>query len=751
MSSPIEKLDAYAYIGEFRMKNFYLFVLILLALACSESSLEPIPPEPPKPLNQYLQISGKYCADPPEEKAFPIKILIVVDQSTSLQCTDSQNRRVRTLSNLVNRLSLQNNVEIGFVGFANWSRLQPFTANPQEVQTFLDPAQGLGPATDYQGALSSAIQLLEADMIKSGPALRARSKYVVIFMSDGSPEPKCRLGCEDDSTKCTDGIDNDGDALIDNADEDCMDVDDNSLRPDNLYGVCNTDSEIPEGIYVDMSGRCPAYNQPEQIEKKIEDLRTLEKLYGVGDLVMHTILLSSPQMVIESVCPMASESFGYNTDLARDLLGRMALAGGGSFRDVNLESEDQNYLDFDYGSLKSPYLLRELIAYNDHRIADENAYWGAIADSDGDGLSDALEFEIKSNPNLKDSDFKQEVGITRVDGYSDGFEQQQKLNGFDPTDINLPAQKCQTPVDRDGDGLNDCEENFLGTDPLNEDSDGDFILDGLEFRNGLNPLIRDGEEDLDFDGVLNRMEIKTNLNPKVPEQRKDQIRVKYQIEEKGISLIPQKESQNLEERSCYAFQINDVPLVPTRNQSNPKQNGDNRILIYGLSQPLNLNDAQAKARIACLDVYFEDETHKYPSAEIKIDDQAWDALRNELYLLVDQISDCFGVPFVMKKEVESLVSTCLKPKTQIGQFLRDQESILNTLSQFFDDLMYLKLPMEASDLFVPIAGFNPDQDCLSYRGLEEIKNVLKVLAQKCESCDQIDEIKQNSATNSSNK
>ncbi len=751
MSSPIEKLDAYAYIGEFRMKSFYLFVLILLALACSESSLEPIPPEPPKPLNQYLQISGKYCADPPEEKAFPIKILIVVDQSTSLQCTDSQNRRVRTLSNLVNRLSLQNNVEIGFVGFANWSRLQPFTANPQELQTFLDPAQGLGPATDYQGALSSAIQLLEADMIKSGPALRARSKYVVIFMSDGSPEPKCRLGCEDDSTKCTDGIDNDGDALIDNADEDCMDIDDNSLRPDNLYGVCNTDSEIPEGIYVDMSGRCPAYNQPEQIEKKIEDLRTLEKLYGVGDLVMHTILLSSPQMVIESVCPMASESFGYNTDLARDLLGRMALAGGGSFRDVNLESEDQNYLDFDYGSLKSPYLLRELIAYNDHRIADENAYWGAIADSDGDGLSDALEFEIKSNPNLKDSDFKQEVGITRVDGYSDGFEQQQRLNGFDPTDLNLPAQKCQSPVDRDGDGLNDCEENFLGTDPLNEDSDGDFILDGLEFRNGLNPLIRDGEEDLDFDGVLNRMEIKSNLNPKVPEQRKDQIRVKYQIEEKGIALIPQKETQNLEERSCYDFQINDVPLVPTRNQSDPKQNGDNRILIYGLSQPLNLNDAQAKARIACLDVYFEDETHKYPSSEIKIDDQAWDALRNELYLLVDQISDCFEVPFVMKKEVESLVSTCLKPKTQIGQFLRDQESILNTLSKFFDDLMYLKLPMEASDLFVPIASFDPSQDCISYRGLVEIKNILKVLAQKCTSCDQIDEIKENSASNPSNK
>ena len=46
--------------------------------------------------------------------------------------------------------------------------------------------------------------------------------------------------------------------------------------------------------------------------------------------------------------------------------------------------------------------------------------------------------------------------------------------------------------DGDGDGLNDIQEAFFGTDPANPDSDGDGIPDG--------------EEDLDGDGVQNRDE-----------------------------------------------------------------------------------------------------------------------------------------------------------------------------------------------------------------------------------------------------
>ena len=49
--------------------------------------------------------------------------------------------------------------------------------------------------------------------------------------------------------------------------------------------MCNTDLDIPDGIYVDMEGRCPAYNQVEQIQKRIDDLRELEVVpYNSGEL-----------------------------------------------------------------------------------------------------------------------------------------------------------------------------------------------------------------------------------------------------------------------------------------------------------------------------------------------------------------------------------------------------------------------------------------------------------------------------------
>lgn len=67
-----------------------------------------------------------------------------------------------------------------------------------------------------------------------------------------------------------------------------------------------------------------------------------------------------------------------------------------------------------------------------------------MADADGDGLGDALEATL----------------------------------GTDPAE-----------PDTDGDGLSDgAEVNLHGTDPLGPDSDGDGIPDGVEVANGTDPL-----------------------------------------------------------------------------------------------------------------------------------------------------------------------------------------------------------------------------------------------------------------------
>ncbi len=86
-------------------------------------------------------------------------------------------------------------------------------------------------------------------------------------------------------------------------------------------------------------------------------------------------------------------------------------------------------------------------------------------DSDGDGLSDADEAELGTNPNVADTD---------GDGISDGDEVAFGSN---------PLLR-----DTDGDGLSDGSERAAGTNPGGSDTDGDGFFDSAEVFLGSNPL-----------------------------------------------------------------------------------------------------------------------------------------------------------------------------------------------------------------------------------------------------------------------
>jgi hypothetical protein len=107
----------------------------------------------------------------------------------------------------------------------------------------------------------------------------------------------------------------------------------------------------------------------------------------------------------------------------------------------------------------------------------------SVADSDGDGLLNAQELLIGTDPNDADTD---------DDGLSDG--QEVLIHGTDPLN-----------PDTDGDGLSDADEvNTTNTDPLNPDSDGDGLSDGAEVNtHGTNP----NDTDSDDDGVSDYAEV----------------------------------------------------------------------------------------------------------------------------------------------------------------------------------------------------------------------------------------------------
>ena len=99
------------------------------------------------------------------------------------------------------------------------------------------------------------------------------------------------------------------------------------------------------------------------------------------------------------------------------------------------------------------------------------------ADPDADGLTDAEEADLGTDPNDPDTD---------DDGIEDG---QEVTDGTDPLDDCDSVGGTARPMsDCDNDGLTTAEEVDLGTDPNNEDSDDDGIQDGQEVLNGTDPL-----------------------------------------------------------------------------------------------------------------------------------------------------------------------------------------------------------------------------------------------------------------------
>jgi hypothetical protein len=63
--------------------------------------------------------------------------------------------------------------------------------------------------------------------------------------------------------------------------------------------------------------------------------------------------------------------------------------------------------------------------------------------------------------------------------------------------------------DSDNDGLKDWEEQLWKTDPENPDTDGDATQDGLEIKQGRNPLVAGQNDKLDTDTITNKINTET--------------------------------------------------------------------------------------------------------------------------------------------------------------------------------------------------------------------------------------------------
>ena len=524
-----------------------------------------------------------------------------------------------------------------------------FTNDPAALVTALPQVNNGGSVTDYEGALAEAFKLLSSDMQKArdeGSTAVNRSKYVVIFLSDGQPDPQV------------------------NGQSDWRNMDPN-IRNDLLQNN-------PGGVI-------SKYNVPQAILRRVQDIKSLKAIYRVGSIQLHTAFLSAPDMP------------GWKQEQAVALLKQMADIGDGTFRNFRNGAEI-NYLHVDFSSLRRVFKLKNFIVTN---INGRPYGGGVIVDSDGDGIDDRTEELAGSSPAKLDTD---------GDGFSDTLEHFFRQSGWDPldptdADCSLRGNDANgdgIPDDTDGDGLRDCEERFIGTNRNLFDTDGDGIPDGLEVRFGTNPVANDALADLDFDGMPNGDEIRLHTDPRADDAahrsrasyRYDVVRVGNGIEylpvpcsadpdcptqagcrdgfcrctqtsacssgkscnndgdcplggERCISNLctgplvcavapaaagpdPQNPLSSCSQKrhiSCYTFDVENIQLLTPRPTENQTESGWNTIYLYFGEAPFDNPDGQGNFKVACVKSRYNYRTGaKLPATGVvAVPDEAWKA------------------------------------------------------------------------------------------------------------------------------
>jgi hypothetical protein len=576
-------------------------------LSCNDTKVEPLPVAVTA-LDDRITLTGRVCTHKPAVADFPVKVLFLIDKSGSMCVTDppgSQSSsqslcqnfnapfsdpnykppsnycepdgnahpgRTCAIYQLLNQFAGSPNVQAALVPFeTKISGAYPDDANflpviknggganlDTWVQHINDMQGSLGQGTDYQGAFAEAYRRIADDINNTSKAQRPRTRYVVVFLTDGTPFPRCAA---DDALPANDY------ANPSNPD---------GIWPDSPGAGCPGDgcfcNETPEYLAMHPLGSDFATgtdrNQNYQILDLVDRIMTLRDQYNVADIRIHSVLLFNRGNIATLGPSEQQDLFGdvgtadpvtAAHDVAEHLLRKISEGhGNGTYQEFS-DVTSIGLGALNYASLASPYVLKNLI------VEDINARptpKGQAVDSDGDGLPDETDssFSAGTNKFKTDSD---------ADGFDDYFEYTHKLKGFNPDNDPDPRGCKATPLrpnpdcacqDTDGDGLSECAEKYLGTDSTLVDSDADGVPDGLEARYGLDPAVRDAPlKDSDGDGLPDLLEIQQHSDPLVADADL-QAREGYRYDIKAVDVDGGV--------TCYDFSVSNIRMVTTQAADN---------------------------------------------------------------------------------------------------------------------------------------------------------------------------------------
>ncbi|MBA2665285.1 MAG: hypothetical protein H0U74_23555 [Bradymonadaceae bacterium] len=467
-----------------RLRNAVILALtaVLASSSCTDTTL--YSQDGARKQADRVTLAGRVCSEDPVEAQFPIRVILLIDQAAGplFAGFDPGSERINSLRDFVQTATAGRENQLAVIGYSGQPRKHApvegnFTRNPGELHAAL--AQIGNPTgcaaddqcRDYRQAIGLTRSLIEGDLATMPAGLRVITQYVVIMVNAGPAQPMA-----------------DG--------EDCC-------APNDLQCIEQNAGPSPA---------CEAQKAGEEVAR----LRDVISQMGGGGLKFHAI-----QLAAEPNLDPLPDGRRQPNDEVQQAMEAMAFAGRGEFQRFNTIG-GFGYSALNLLGLRIVMHAKLLIAANMNAKPTPN---GPVVDSDGDGLSDIEEEKLGLSPTNPDTD---------GDGITDFVE---ILTGLNPFAADALAACSLLAPGRDvtADGLTDCDNYALGTEPSLVDSDGDGIPDILEVLYGTDYLNPDAHLDSDSDGVSNGDEIIQHTDPRsVDTNAHLSHSYRYEIEDEGF-------------------------------------------------------------------------------------------------------------------------------------------------------------------------------------------------------------------------
>ncbi len=416
---------------------FSILMLFLCMIGCSKS-----PPLERTQVRTQASLNGSFLTESPDEINFPVKVLFAIDCSLSMgdeemgivDGSDPYFLRIEAVRNFISQYNSNENTSFAIMLWSNtvFETTGGFTKDPAVLDGILTDVQN-DTTTDYLGTLDEIFIDLRDDIISSNEENRVRSKYIVIFLSDGVPNAQGESQADADIWGRVEDI--------------------NSMVTEYGIGSFNFHTFLLLGNFGN-----DAYGQARRAEAETTLAGMAERGNGQFSLfesaeAVDFINIVDMRLTVEyDVKYMVA--YNYNVRPGVELV----------------------YADSDGDGLPD----------------DEETLYGTdpvIADTDGDGFSDFFEIKVSSpghelNP-LDPTDSNCDAAAVGVDSDKDGLMDCEEL--VKGTNRLVP--------DTDLDGIPDGIEFLTNTNPLeaqqSTDTDFDGVVDWLEVQRHTNVTSND--------------------------------------------------------------------------------------------------------------------------------------------------------------------------------------------------------------------------------------------------------------------